>query len=126
MDKSAMIEHAKKLFKAWHSDTALEAPAQLVTSDFHLHDTALDTHAHGWEAVCELTQSGIDAGTEWDIQPVDFWTCDDSDLLAVRWQMVGKLKTGETFDIPGMSALRFRDGMVCEEIDYYRPIGMHA
>ena len=114
-------ETLKRLFAAWSSGDA-DAPGAYVTEDFRLCDTAFAQECNGWPAAREFFAYAMALNPGVCMQPKDIWLTDEPDLAIVRWLMTGSnADTGKPWEVEGLSTLRFRDGLVCEEIDYYTP-----
>lgn len=109
---------ARKLFDVWSSNTIQNA-APFITDDFLLCDHALNRQHEGLDAVVAFF-----AETE-DIVGLDFKLMDVvpdevHDLLAGRWILTATiLKSGASVSAAGMSMLKFRGNLVCEQNDHY-------
>lgn len=121
-----MKETLSQLFAAWSSGD-IDAPGAFVTEDFRLCDTAFDQECKGWPAAREFFAYALENNPGVHMRPTDIWCTDEENLALVRWVMTGSsAATGRLWEVEGVSTLRFRDGLVCEEIDYYTPAPIQA
>ncbi|MEL6686107.1 MAG: nuclear transport factor 2 family protein [Pseudomonadota bacterium] len=113
-----MKDTAQQLFKVWSSGAIADA-APLITDDFLLCDHALNRRHQGLEAVI-----GFFAETDdiigLDFELINIFVDEQVELVAGRWVLTATiLKSGASVLAPGMSMLRFRENMVCEQNDHY-------
>ena len=112
-----------RLFEAWSSSDP-ESVAALFHEDATFFDS-VNGQFEGRAAIKEFYAGSLDAWDDLTTVPVRIWV--DGDTAACVWTMTGRMKAGRFGDvlagrqarIDGMAWIRFRDGLVAYDEEYF-------
>lgn len=109
---------ARKLFDVWSSDSIQNA-VPFITDDFLLCDHALNRQHKGIDAVVSFFAETQDI-VGLDFKLISVLSDEVQSLVAGKWILTATiLKSGASVSAAGVSMLKFRGNLVCEQNDHY-------
>jgi uncharacterized protein (TIGR02246 family) len=122
-EKTDLAALVRQVFEAWSS-----GDPEAVAAKFHEDATFFDSvngQFRGREAIKDFYAGSLEAWSDIVTRPVRIWV--DGDTAACTWTMTGRMRPerfgeelgGTGARIDGMAWIRFRDGLVVHDEEYF-------